>query len=439
MFAPLLSEFDPKESQEGYIDPIGLYTIADALAVRLAPGVRERQSHPRFLTVMAVSHAVCSSFEEDRVAKDGVSEPWQVFEWYFVEGLVRSSGMFRRHVGVPGSEKVTAAVRAGVPVSASRYLKTPGTFGFHGVYRTLARELRVETLNQLGEAGYEILAAWSAEQNLPGFDDSSEGDGSRWRTALFKAVDEGLSKGHTCRSAAWEGWNFMMEHLAPGEIGKKEGKAIVRALLSDTGGFRKNVVKFLASSEGRKVLLGAQSEGFLSEKKFHRGLSRCADGALCNLLEVIRVYEQFSRLLQDAFDDCLYEMSRSKRRLSSGDFCSCKGVAPACERIPDLYVRLLDMLAPYGLSTRLQEMFEDLSDRLPAQEWTVSLLEHHRLVQKRKPPHGKAPWFERFDDGSYLIRPGYVRDTPGLHMDEYVHDYRTKPLRAFAQDLGLVK
>ena len=43
MLAPLLSEADPKESQEGTIDPLGTYPIADALAVRLAPGVRERR------------------------------------------------------------------------------------------------------------------------------------------------------------------------------------------------------------------------------------------------------------------------------------------------------------------------------------------------------------------------------------------------------------
>lgn len=439
MFAPLLSEYDPKDSGEGAIDPLGMYAIGDALAVRLAPGVRERQSHPRFLTVMAVSHAVCSGFEDDRIAKDGISEPWQVFEWYVVEGLVRSSGTSGRQGGVPGTEKVAVAVRAGVPVSASSYLKIPRTFGFHGVYRTLARELRVETLNHLGEAGFEILAAWSEERNLRGFNDWSGGTGSTLRTALFKAVDEGLSKGHTCRSAVWEGWKFMAEHLAPDDIGKKEGKAIVRALLGDTGGFRKNVMKFLVSSEGRAVLSDALAEGFLSEKKFHKGLRRCADGELRDLLDVIRVYEQFSRLLQDAFDDCLYEMSRNKRRLSFRDLCSCKGVMPASERVPDLYVRLLNMLAPYGLSMRLQEMFEDLSDRLPAQDWTVALLEHHRLIQKRKPPNGKAPWFERFDDGSYLVRRGYLRDKPGLHKDEYVHDYRTKPLWSFARDLGLVK
>ena len=91
--APLLTERDDAESSEGGIDPLGLYTIADALGVRLVPGVRERQSHPRFLTAMAVSLAVCGdpSFEDETVAVDGVSEPWMVLEWYLVEGIARGA------------------------------------------------------------------------------------------------------------------------------------------------------------------------------------------------------------------------------------------------------------------------------------------------------------------------------------------------------------
>jgi len=54
MLTPLLTEADPAETSEGSIDPLGLYSIADALVTRLVPGVRERQKHPRFLTAIAV-------------------------------------------------------------------------------------------------------------------------------------------------------------------------------------------------------------------------------------------------------------------------------------------------------------------------------------------------------------------------------------------------
>ena len=75
VLAPLLTERDPIESAEGGLDPLGSEPLADALAVRLVSGVRERQRHPRFLTAIAVSLEVCGDFDEDTIAGDSVSEP----------------------------------------------------------------------------------------------------------------------------------------------------------------------------------------------------------------------------------------------------------------------------------------------------------------------------------------------------------------------------
>ena len=105
LMVPLLSERDDAEKAEGGIDPLGLEAIADALGTRLVPGVRERQTHPRYLTAIAVALAVCERFDEETFAADGVSEPWQVFEWHLVEGLVRTAEAGRSR-GVPGSVKV---------------------------------------------------------------------------------------------------------------------------------------------------------------------------------------------------------------------------------------------------------------------------------------------------------------------------------------------
>ena len=438
MLAPLLSENDPKQSQDGSIDPLGMYSIADALAIRLAPGIRERQSRPRLLTAMAVSFAVCSAFDDETVANDGVSEPWQVFEWYVVEGLVRVLGTSGRLSRVPGIDKVTSAVRDRVPLSASRYLKTPRVFGFHGVYRTLARELRIETLDRLGDTGYEILSVWAEEQGLQGFFDSTKGPGRPWRESLVDAAKDGLAKGHTSRSGGWNGWNFIAEHLAPDAIGVQEGKALSQALLHGEG-FRGHVIEYLVSSEGQAILAKGTSNGAISEKAFHRGLRKATRDSLGYLLDTINAYERFCRLLQDAFDDCLYEMSRSKRRLSPRDLSQCQSVVEASQKAPDQFERLLDMFLPYGLGPRFQETFLDVAERGSAEAWAVSLLEHHRRIQRQKPPNGKAPWIERFDDGAYLVRTAYLRDEPGLHKDEYVHFYRTQPLLSFVRDLGMVK
>src|SRR5579872_4477507 len=124
MLMPLLSEADPKISAEGSIDPLGMYSIADALAVRMIPGVRERQQHPRFLTCIAVSLSLCSAFPDEVVAVDEISEPWQVFEWYLVEGLVRTTNDRSLLRGLPGQDKAGAVIKDGVPLSAKRYLKT---------------------------------------------------------------------------------------------------------------------------------------------------------------------------------------------------------------------------------------------------------------------------------------------------------------------------
>ena len=72
-------------------------------------------------------------------------------------------------------------------------------------------------------------------------------------------------------------------------------------------------------------------------------------------------------------------------------------------------------------------------------EWINHLLDHHITVQRNKPPNGKNPWFERFDDGSVVIRAGYRKTEGGRHDDSYVHMYRTNSLWTFAQDLELVK
>ena len=117
-----MTEKDPAESAEGGLDPLGTEPLADALATRLAPGVRERMSHPRFLTAIAVSLEVCRDFDDETIATDQVSEPSQVFEWYLVEGLVRTAEAAAR-LGLPGSLKASRAIADGVPLSAKRYLK----------------------------------------------------------------------------------------------------------------------------------------------------------------------------------------------------------------------------------------------------------------------------------------------------------------------------
>ena len=63
---PFLTTYDPPGSSEGALDPLGLYQIADQLAVQLVPAVREQMQRIRMLTAMAVGAVVAKGLDEDR-------------------------------------------------------------------------------------------------------------------------------------------------------------------------------------------------------------------------------------------------------------------------------------------------------------------------------------------------------------------------------------
>ncbi len=116
---PFLSQFDPPLQAEGSLDPLGLYSIADALGVRLAPGVRERQSKPRYLTLALVGMAACG----DAVVATGEAKrlpAWLVYEWLVVEALMRRAegGVLS---GIPGRDKVLSTIAANDVVCMRTY------------------------------------------------------------------------------------------------------------------------------------------------------------------------------------------------------------------------------------------------------------------------------------------------------------------------------
>ena len=451
---PVLSERDEAPGTEGGIDPLGLAAIADRLGTKLVPGVRERQLHPRFLTAMAVSLSVCEDFESETFAKDGVSEPWQVFEWYLVEGLVRTSrsavtdrtdnesstrepspteAMGTR--GVPGSLKARQAVDEEVPLSARRYLRTPTVFGFHGVYRLLARTLGIEEKQsgRLGETGIELVNVWARERGLAGFLGTADGPGRAMRRQLIEAVKAGLEQGATAKGAGWSGWKFFREHLDLYSAGPAEARFIMQRLLDDQIGFRREVIQFLVSAEGRRVL-----DDDPSERMFHAALRPRASDELAPLLDAIERYELFSRRCQDAFDDCLVEMTRTRGKTSLTQLGLLPSVQRASREVPDLFEQLLVRLEPFGESTRLSRTCDRLATRFSATEWAGGLLQHHCATQRRKPPEGRQPWIVLLEGGHWQIRTRYQREKPAAQDGRYVHAYRTNSLWNFARDLKVL-
>ena len=456
VMAPMLSERDVAPGTEGGIDPLGLAAIADRLGTRLVPGVRERQRHPRFLTAIAVSLAVCEDFDPEKVAKDEVSEPWQVFEWYLVEGLARTSQTnadesdavesdqpkvtrdeARTMRGVPGSLKARQALDHGVSLSAKQYLRTPRVFGFHGVYRLLARTLGIEdkSTGRLGAAGEELLQIWSKTSGLTGFVGSGDGEGKTLRRELHKAVADGLQKAATDRGKGWSRWQFFRDHLDLYSAGKSEADFIMQRLLDDREGYRRKVLEFLISADGQTTFKTTKSE-----RAFHAALRSHATDGLGQLLDAIGQYEAFARLCQNAFDDCLTEMT-GPGKVTTNQLGKLPSVKQAAEQVSGLIEELLARLEPFKESARLRDSCGSLASRCSPAEWASLLLQHHCDTQHRKQP-AKQPWIVPMDGGHWQIRTLYrerFQETKrSANADDYVHAYRTNSLWSFTHDLKVL-
>jgi len=427
----MMSMADPEKSAEGGLDPLGLYGIADELALLLCPGVRERQRRLRYLTMQAVSLELCAAFDADRLAKDRRTEPWLVFEWHVVEGLVRH-GMDGESLSLPGSQKAKQAVDRGLALSAETYLKTAAAFGFHGVYRLLARDLGIEEAEVLGGAGRELLNVWEQEQDLRGFGSSSSGRGADLKRQWRDAVEEGLQQGKTARSGGWEGWRKISQHLHPLHMGAAEAGWFKQHLLADSKGHRGELLRFYRSRDGQKCVKAR------SERAAHTALLEKSDNqALRVMLRAIQGYENFARLAQDAFDACLQEMVLAHGPVRVATLAQLDLVQRASRSIPQIFVATAELLARQSevLAARFQKNFDSLQHASSTADWTALLLEHHGRVQRQKQPLAKNPWI--LSEGTaWRVRPLYAdRKLAGADRSSYAHAYRMLPLSGFVADL----
>lgn len=429
---PMLSVHDPEGSGSTSLDPLGLTPLGEQLAVELIPGVRERQTHPRYLTTIAVSHAVCQEFPSDTVAADGFSEPWQVFEWYVVEGLVRGSAS-SEEARVPGSLKAKKALSQGLHLNAARYLKAPGTFGFHGVYGLLARTLRVEQADHLAEFGFELLEAWQNERDLAGFYGTSEGPGRNIRQRLTEAVRAGLKAGAVDCSGSWFGWKFFHEHLNPTESGPRERQLLWNRIRTGTSPYCAEALDFLVSKAGKELM----NQG-ANERRLYATLKRVVSKNFQARIEVIQRYEAFCRILQNAFDSCRYEITQARRGIKPVILAELPAVKKAVEFLPSAFNEAEQSLGDSQRRLRFKSVFEEIAQTRQGPAFVQALFEHHKRVQKAKPPDGKATWIEQHFDGSLLIRPEYqLKALPEL-SGEFVNPYRMRALWNFAVDLKQV-
>jgi len=429
---PFLTLSDPLTTGEGALDPLGLSTIGDRLADQILPGLRVRMSRPRFITAIAVVAAACEGME-DRVAADEVTPAYVVFEWLLVEAFVRA-GQEGTTKGTPGTLKAQRARASGVAMSAKTYLRIPGVFGFHGVYKPLARNLGiVDDDMRLGDNGYALLKEWQQEQGLPGFLESSvtKGPGSSYRHLIRSAVEDGLLRGHSTRTSSWQGWGLLAKHLAPGTIGAAESAFIHRMVLDPKGGKRGEVFQLLEAFKNndepesnivRDVLIPKASE------------------ELRDRLAAIDAYESVGALLEDSLDWIRYLSSMAgARAIASTEYAK----QPATNRIaaelrPAFHrAEKAFSTSPLILQQQLAVLAKSFDGVQDAERLFDSVLAHHGEIQKAKKPDGKREWFERGDRGATFVRVPYRLTESPKPRDWWTRPYRITTAQSFLNDLRL--
>ncbi len=412
---PFLTLPDPVVSGEGALDPLGLSAIGDQLAEWVLPGLRARMSRPRFLTAIAASSVVCEGLE-DNYAADAVTPANIVFEWLLVEGFARE-GRESEVRRTPGILKAREALRAGMKMSAKNYLKVPDVFGFHGVYKRLATNLRIVDEDfSLGDNGYALVKIWQLEQQLEGFVDSAlpRQSSLSLKRVLRSAVEDGIKHGHSARGGGWQGWRFFANHLAPARIGEREAHFISQLLLDPAGDRREEVFRLLDLPDNFH-LLDEKSEATIA-----RHLLPQASPELAHRLRAIAVFEEACAGIEDAFDWLRYLSTRSRTRaLPRAEFTSVPEViqvaAELTQRLQSVE-RVLDD-APQQAQDRFTDLSNFFGDVRSADELFEGVLRRHSFIQKSKPPEGKREWFEHATNGGVYVRSDYKLDQPPAPRD----------------------
>lgn len=427
---PFLTSYDPPGTSEGTLDPLGLYQIADRLAVQLVPAVRERMQRIRFLTAMAVGTFVTEGLEDDPGRHD--ASPYLVWEWLVVESLIRISGDDPTLWGVPGTQVTRRALDQHGYLDARSYLKTPRIFGFHGVYKRLANHLGIVDVHLgPGPNAEPLVDAWARGMGLR----NRAGARpllSRWKDAVRRSQGERPPRTKLgWRTAAWE-------ELATA-FGPSRCKGWEQRRLRD----------LLFASDDRRlgalpILWGLQEkfedDGF-QEEMLHEQLEARAP-EYGPLLRAIRRYEAFARSLQDGFDVLRSEAARPDAQgfavpgiAADQDFeRSARGLH---ERFETAHHALDDVsFADGALPNLFTERFGAFAEPMNAAPCALALCTHHETVQREKSSDGKRSWFDRLGQDRIYIRHAYRVPRREVQPDRYVHAYRGQPIRRFHTDLS---
>ncbi|MDA1016093.1 MAG: hypothetical protein O3A00_16760 [Planctomycetota bacterium] len=427
---PFLTNYDPPGTSEGTLDPLGLYQIADQLATRLVPAVRERMQRVRFLTAMAVGSLVTEGLEGDPEQPD--ESPFLVWEWLVVEAIIRSMGNDPELRRVPGTLVTRRAIAEHGYLDGRSYLKTPRIFGFHGVYKRLAIHLGLVNVHLDPRPECERLAdAWARDMGYAGLDNCRPLL-NKWR----RAVKQSLSKSPARTRTGWsmDDWSELADAVSPFDPSnqvrkRREEKQFLKKLLHAADDRSLHALPTIW-----RLQKGFGEEDF-AEEPLHNRLQK-ERPEYAPLLEAIRTYEQVCRGLEDAFDILRAEAALPDARgfeiTSIGrddDFA--QSVHALDRRYEETRQRLgeVDLQMPNVFDAR----FSRFAQPMTSTECAMAICEHHETIQKAK--GDKRKWFDWLDGHRIYMRHQYRVARRPIKPDQYVHDYRGRPIRNFYFDL----
>jgi hypothetical protein len=427
---PFLTTYDPPGENEGSIDPLGLYQIADQLGMQLVPAVRERMQRIRFLTAMAVGALVTEGLEDDPQQRD--ASPYIVWEWLVVEALVRSLGSDRGIWGVPGTSVARRAREQHGYLDARSYLKTPRIFGFNGVYKRLAAHLGLVDVHLApGPNADGLVDAWARDQGQGGINDARSII-RQWSTAVRRCLNEKPPR----TKPGWnnETWSQLANAFAPMQCKTRE-KRFLHDLINATDDRR------LGALPNIWQLQSDFDDDEYREELLHDRLQEQEPG-YTPILTAIRAYETFARGLQDGFDVLKAVAAHTNcqdflvpRIAEDADFST--SVRDLNRKFESAYGALGTInVASVSLQNQFSARFNAFSQPMDARASALALCAHHEAVQKGKSAEGKRPWFDRLGPDRIYIRQAYREQRRSIQPNLYVHDYRGRPIRRFYNDLS---
>ena len=423
---PFLTTYDPPGSSEGTLDPLGLYQIADQLATRLVPAVRERMQRVRFLTAMAIGGLVTEGLDGDLDQLE--AQPFLVWEWLAVEAIVRALGDDPDVWGVPGTLVTRRALAEYNYLDHRSYLKTPRIFGFHGVYKRLAIHLGLVDVHLGPRTESERLVdAWARDAGYGGLS-GCRSLLSKWR----HAVQRSLTNDPARTRPGWKGddWAELAEVVGPHRARWREKRYLREALHAADD-------RALGALPTIWRLQGEFTEEDFAEEPLHERLAK-ESPSYATLLEAIRAYEGFCRGLHDGFDLLRAEATAADAagfEITSigndGDFVT--SLHELDRRYEDAHRRLGEV--DLQIANLFDARFVPFAEPMSPGPCALAMCEHHENIQKHKSADGKRPWFDRLGPDRIYMRHRYREPRRPIAPDRFVHEYRGWPIRRFYRDL----